>query len=185
MLKKILITLIILAVLPVLSSCLDDAVKPIKEAPPATWPEMTREDDPVQAMIRCYENPSLEDVMTTYESILHSEYFFCLAPEDVDDGEPAIFTRTEDISITAAMFRDQTQLELFIELTGKWYDLEEVDGGACPGCRVTTCPYYIRAQFGEGTDVYVSSFEGAEVSIIVAPDESDPAKWVIRAIYDH
>ena len=184
MLKKIILILAAVAVLPALSSCLDDAVKPIKEAPPVTWPEMTREDDPVKALLMCYDNPSLEGIMTTYEGLLHSEYFFGLAPEDIEDGGHSVFTRAGDISITASMFRRQTQLELFIELKAAWYDLEEIEGAPAPAAgsrHAPSDPGPVRNR----TDVYVSSFEGAEVSIIVAPDESDPSKWVIRAIYDH
>ncbi len=181
--KTIIFTM--LAVLAVLPACLDEAVKPVKEAPPITWPDLSGEEDAIRTLVMCYDNPSLEGVMTIYENLLHSDYFFGLAPEDVVPGDPLILTRAEDIAITGVMFREQTILDLEIVASGLWHDLTEIGGSACTGCRTTTRQYLIQAQFGRNGDIYRSNFEDALVTIIVAPDESDASKWVIRAIYDH
>jgi len=177
-------TLIILAMLTVLPSCLDETVKPITEAPPSTWPEVISEDDVVKAIIWCYKNPSAEDVMTRYESILHSEYFFYLAADDVEPGGDAVITRSEDIALTAAIFDNQTQLELSIVTTGSWSDRGEIAGETCDGCREATRQYFIRAQFSRDGTIFASSPTTAYVTIIVVPDETDSSKWVIRAICD-
>jgi hypothetical protein len=44
--------------------------------------------------------------------------------------------------------------------------------------------YFIRAQFERNGTIYACEPE-SYVTIIVAPDEGDSSKWVIRAIYDH
>ena len=185
MFRKAMIMLAMFAVLPVFQSCLDEPVKPIKESPdePA-WPDLTSEDDIVRTLVLCYDNPSFDDVMTRYENLLHSEYFFRLSPEDVEPGDPLIITRAEDIAISEAIFERQTMLELDIAATGAWYDQDEIDGAACTGCRSTMRLYFIRAQFGRDATVYQCSPGGAFVTIVIAPDESDSSKWVIRAIYD-
>lgn len=184
MFKKIIITLAVLALLPVLSSCLDETVKPIKEAPPATWPEMTSEDDAIQAIVMCYGAPGGEETMSKYDALLHSEYFFELAPDDVDVGKTPVITRAEDITLTGKLFMHQTDLELEILMSGAWNDCPEVAGTTCEGCRETTRSYFIRVQFDYFGKTYMCEPD-SYVTIIVAPDESDPAKWVIRAIYDH
>lgn len=177
-------SLIILAMLAVLPSCLDETVKPIKEAPASTWPSMTNEDDIVKAVLWCYANTSSGDVMSRYESILHSEYFFYLASEDIKLGGEAVITRAEDILLTEALFGNHIMLELSITTSGGWYEREEVAGLPCEGCRESTRQYFIRAQLSRDGTIYVSSPTTACVTIIVAPDESDSSKWVIRAIYD-
>ncbi len=184
MYKKAVIIFAMLAVLPVLPSCFDEPVKPIKEAPTDTWPDMTNEDDVIEALVWCYDNPSSGDAMTRYEGLLHSEYFFRLAASDVAEGENPIFTRVEDIAVTGAIFEKQTQLFLNIMELGDWYDCPEVEETPCTGCRETTRQYYIRVQFGRDAKVYQSLPDRASVTIVVAPDESDSSKWVIRAIYD-
>jgi hypothetical protein len=178
-------SLILLAMLAVLPSCLDEMEKPIKEAPTSDWPSMASEDDAVKAILWCYASPSDDDVMTRYESILHSEYFFQLAAEDIEPGGDPVITRAEDIDLTALLFERQTQLELSITDTGPWADREEIAGEICGGCREMTRNYYIRAQFGEDGTVWSTRFSMAYVTVIVAPDENDPSKWVIRAICDH
>ena len=179
------IIFIMLAALAVLPACLDETVKPVKEAPPITWPDLTGEEDAVRVLVMCYDNPSLEGVMTIYENLLHSEYFFGFAPEDVAPGDPPILTRAGDIASTAWIFKNQSILELTIIPTGYWYDYPEIGGTACEGCLSTTRQYYIRVQFGKENTVFQSIPGSAVVTIVVAPDESDASKWVIRAIYDH
>jgi len=110
MFRRLLIIFALLATLAFLPACLDEAVKPIKEAPPTTWPEMITEDEVVQALVLCYENPGLADVMARYEGFLHSEYFFELAPDDVDVGESKFILRAEDIASTSWIFENQSGL---------------------------------------------------------------------------
>ena len=185
MLRRSTIIFALLAALAVLPSCLDEAVKPIKEAPPATWPEMTTEEEAVEALVLCYENPRLAEVMMRYEELLHSEYFFELAPDDVMVGQSEFILRAEDIVSTRWIFEHQTQLTLSFAGTGDWNDYPEINDSACVGCRETTRSYYIRVQFGVFGKTYSNRFEEVYATIIVAPDESDASKWVIRAIYDH
>ncbi|MCK4549078.1 MAG: hypothetical protein KAU49_02875 [Candidatus Krumholzibacteria bacterium] len=185
MFRKTLIILVLLAVLPVLPSCLDETVKPVKEAPPITWPDMSSEEDAIRTLVMCYGNPSLEGVMTIYEDLLHSEYIFRFAPEDVLPDDPPILTRAGDIVSTGWIFENQSELELDIFLAGAWNDYHKIDGATCEGCRETMRGYFIRVQFGKENTVYQCIPDRAFVTIIVAPDESDASKWVIRAIYDH
>ncbi len=185
MFRRSLIIFALLAALAFLPSCLDEAVKPIKEPPPTTWPEMTTEDEVVQALALCYENPGLADVMTRYEDFLHSEYFFELAPDDVDVGESKFFLRDEDIASTRWIFENQSGLTLSITGSGNWDDHPEINGLTCEGCRATMRSYHIRVQFSNDGTVWSSGFGRAYATIVVAPDESDASKWVLRAIYDH
>ena len=92
--------------------------------------------------------------MSRYEALLHTEYFFELAPEDVVPGEDAAMTRAEDIASTAWIFENQDMLELAIIPSGDWYDHPAVGEAACEGCRATTREYFIRAQFGKEDRVY-------------------------------
>lgn len=185
MFRKQMIIFALLAALAFLPSCLDEAVKPIKEAPPATWPEMTTEEEAVEALLLCYQNPRLAEVMSRYEGLLHSEYFFELAPDDVMVGESKFILRAEDIASTEWIFENQTGLTLSFSGTGGWNDCTEINGLACDGCRETTRSYYIRVQLSVDGKVYSNRSEEVYATIIVAPDESDASKWVIRAIYDH
>ena len=176
--------MIILAMLAVLPSCLDETVKPITEAPSSTWPAMTSEEDVVRAILWCYRNPSAEDVMIKYESILHSEYFFYLAAKDIESGGDASITRTADIDLTALLFDRQVLLELSLTSSGSWVDRREIAEAPCDGCREATRQYFIRAQFSRDGNIFQCSPSKAYVTIVVAPDEGDSSKWVIRAIYD-
>ena len=184
MLKKTFVLLLMLAVLHILPACLDETVKPIKEPPPDAWPELTSENNVIGALVWCYDNPSSDDAMTRYESLLHSEYFFRLAAGDVDEGEDPVITKAADIGITRAIFEHQSYLDLDIVTTGDWYDQPELNGHPCEGCRTATREYFIRARFAADGDTWQSVPGKAFVTVIVAPHESDTSKWVIRAIYD-
>ncbi len=82
------------------------------------------------------------------------------------------------------IFERQFELELSISTSGAWSDRDEIAGGPCEGCRETTRQYYIRVQFSRDGTVYASSPSTSLVTIVVAPDESDPEKWAVRAVYD-
>jgi hypothetical protein len=175
----------LLAALTVLSSCFEDTTEPVKEKPAIDWPDMTGQDDVVRTIVLTYTYPKDGDSDSKYNALLHSQYFFRLHESDVRPGESAVMTRAEDITSTDWIFQNETLLELTITPeVGSWDAYPEIDGEPCDNCWETTRSYFIRAQFGEETVIYQSSPERAFVTIIAAPDESDPSKWVIRAMYD-
>jgi len=182
--RKSVIAAALLAALAVLPSCLDDTTKPVKEKPPVDWPDMTSRDDVVRTVVLAYANPRDGETAARYDALLHSQYFFKLHESDVAPGESAVMTRAEDIASTGWIFENETLLELSIPLTGSWFEAEEIEGEPCEGCLQTTREYSIRAQFGQDGTIFQSPVGKAYVTIIVAPDESDAGKWVLRAIYD-
>lgn len=163
----------------------DDPVK-AKDDETISWPDMTSRDDVIETILLCYENPRAAESMTRYEALLHSQYFFALDEQDVDPGDPPIMTRAEDIASTQYIFENNTILELFLvpEEGGLWMEHPEIAGEACPGCWAGERDYMIRFQYGDEDVIYLSSPGSASVFIVVAPDEGDPSKWVLRAMYD-
>ncbi len=149
------------------------------------WPDMTSEDDVIKTILLCYKYPKDTDAVSKYNALLHSDYFFGFADGDVDPGESPIMTRAQDIGSTERIFDAQTMLELNIEPEiGSWYDYTEIGGEPCEDCRATQPSYFIRAQFDDETKIFQSPVGKAEVMVIVSPDEADPTKWVLRAMYD-
>jgi hypothetical protein len=69
-------------------------------------------------------------------------------------------------------------------MVGTWYEYPEIEGEPCDNCWASQPSYFIRAQFNDEETIYLSPIDRAEVSIIIAPDEEDPTKWVLRAMYD-
>jgi hypothetical protein len=177
--------LILLLILSVGASCIFDP-KENADPPPAKkveWPDMTNREDPITALVLCYENPTLSTSMTVYNGLLHSGYYFVLQLEDVPAGQDQRMTRSEDILSTERIFENQTLLEL--EITpASWTQVDNFEGQPCENCWSTERDYLIRAQFElEGT-IYESLPGQSMVQIVVVPDESDSSKYVIRAIFD-
>ena len=182
MIRARLFVLLLAAVVLVCAGCSKD--DPVKVQVKDPWPDMTSRDDVVSALLFCYSNPTQSKTMQRYEGLLHSQYYFVLSEDDVRPGEDPILSRAHDISVTQLIFENQTDLVLSIPEEGTWLERPDIDGGPCGNCWDTTRSYYIRAQFGAENTIYVSPPERAFVTIVVAPDESDPSKWVIRAMYD-
>jgi hypothetical protein len=173
-----------LALLPVIS-CKEDPVNPQEEDNGIDWPSMTSKDDVIEMLVMTYSNPKSPESIPRYRALLHSQYFFGLAPQDVPPGTPPVLTRSEDITCTERMFEYEKILELTIDpMVNTWYELPELEGEPCTDCWAAQPSYFIRAQFGDAETIYLSPIDRAEVSIIIAPDESDPDKWVLRAMYD-
>ncbi len=185
-LKKTTITLLLLALALTLAVSCNDPASPAKEDddPGIDWPGMTSQDDVVRTLLLTYENPKEGESASRFNALLHSSYFFGLDPSDVGVGGSPILTRAVDIAATEWIFENTSLLELIIGETGSWISYPEIEGQPCADCWETTREYRIRAQFGDEDTIFQSSAGRASVIIIVAPDEADSSKWVIRAIYD-
>jgi hypothetical protein len=177
--------LMLLAFVAALPACFDEPVKPLKQEDviDAGWEAPASENAVIDALVWCYSNPDHEEVMPRYESLLHSKFFFQMAPEDVMPGKTGLYSRTGDIANTGKLFDLATTLELIINKS-VWFDQPELNGEPCDCCRVMTASYFIFSQFGGDGTVYSTRFESAHVTMIVAPHEEDTGTWVIRAIYD-
>ena len=140
--------------------------------------------DTQQTVVLAYANPKESESIAKYNALLHSQYFFKLHESDVEPGESQIQTRAWDIASTEWIFNTETMLELTIPEIGAWDAYESIEGEPCENCWETTRQYFVRAQFGDETTIYQSPPERANVVIIVAPDENDPSKWVMRAMFD-
>ena len=185
--KKTTVIILLLAVAMMsVVSCGDDPATPVEEDP-IVWPDMTSRDDVIKTVVLTYANRKIGEATSRYNALLHSQYFFGLAPEDVPPGNPPILTRAEDIAATEWLFSNETTV---LELTitpevGSWYEYFELEGESCENCYGTERQYFIRAQFGNETTTFQSTPGRAFAVVIVAPDESDPTKWVLRAMYDN
>lgn len=180
--------LLLIAALIAAPSCIFDP-KPSDDPPvkkPVEWPDMTNRDHVIKTIVLCYENPTLNESMTRYEGLLHSQYFFAFDEADIDPELGPILPRALDIESTAWLFDNQTLLELTVapEEGGTWEEYPEINGEPCTGCWAGERDYTIRAQIGDEDLIYQSSPGSARVIIVVAPDEGDSSKWVLRAIYD-
>jgi hypothetical protein len=185
-LKTALPLLLITAMLAAPSCIFDpkeDPVIPVKD--PVVWPDMTTRDDAIKVVVLAYQNPNDSGSDSKYNALLHSQYFFKLHSSDVEPTESQIMTRVQDLLSTEWIFDNQTMLELSITPEiGSWDAVELVEGDPCDNCWETTRSYYIRAQFEDEGTIYQSPPTSAFVRIIVAPDESDATKWVLRAMFD-
>lgn len=186
MFRKTMIILAMLAVLPVFPSCFDEPVTPIKEPPPVEipWPDMTSEGDVIKTIVLCYEYPKDSESLSKYSALLHSQYFFKLHEDDTMPSDSPLMMRSEDLASTEWLFRELTMLEFLIVEPGPWYELSEIEEEPCDGCYETMRQYFIRVQFGRDGTIFQCRPGSAFVTIVIAPDESDSSKWVIRAIYD-
>ena len=145
---------------------------------------MTQRDDVIETILLAYEYPKEGESVSRYNGVLHSLFFFGLDPADVGVGEPPILTRALDVASTEWMFDVSSELVLTIPETGTWQSYPEIGGGPCENCWESTRGYTIRFQIGDESTTYESSAGRASVIIIVSPDEADPTKWVLRAMYD-
>jgi hypothetical protein len=184
---KAALPLLLIAALLMSPSCIfdpkEDPVIPPDD--PIEWPDMTQRDHVIQTVMLCYANPKNSEAVEKYNGLLHSEYFFGLAEGDVQPGEPPIMDRAVDIKSTEGIFEFESLLELTITPeTGSWYEYFELEGEPCENCYASERQYFIRAQFGDEETIWQSPVGKAFMSVIVSPDESDPNKWVLRAIYD-
>jgi hypothetical protein len=184
-LKRTTITLLLLALALAFSVSCNDPASPAKEEDEGIdWPGMTSKDDVVRTLLLTYENPKEGESVSRFTALLHSNYFFALDLSDVGVGEPAILTRAVDIAATEWIFENTSLLELIIAETGTWNPYNEIEGEPCENCWESTREYRIRVQFGDEDRTYQSPAGRAAVIIIVAPDEADSSKWVLRAMYD-
>jgi len=163
----------------------EDPVIPVDD--PIVWPDMTNRDDVIKTIVLAYENRTDGESLSRYNALVHTGYFFGLAPGDVEPGDSPIMTRAEDIASTEFLF--DTDLTAVLELTitpeeGSWYEYTELDGEPCENCFGTERQYFIRVQFEDETTIFQSPPGRAFAVVIVAPDENDPTKWVLRAMYD-
>jgi hypothetical protein len=184
--KRTLIILIAAIALIFAASCSDDPAKPTEEDN-LMWPAMTSRDDVIKTVMIAYANRTDGASLSKYNALLHTEYFFGLAAEDVSPGDPPILTRAEDIASTEFLFDPTTTSVLELTITpeeGSWYEYPEIEGQPCENCYVTERQYFIRAQFGDEMTIYQSPPGRAFAVFIVAPDESDASKWVLRAAFD-
>ncbi len=183
--KRTTITLLLLALALAFSVSCNDPESPIDDDDPGIeWPGMTEKDDVVKTVVLAYTYPKEGESVSRYNAALHSLFFFHLQPEDVDPGDPPFLTRAIDVSTTERMFEAESLLELIIAETGTWNPYNEIEGEPCVDCWESTREYRIRAQFGDEDTIFQSTAGRASVIIIVAPDEADSSKWVIRAMYD-
>jgi hypothetical protein len=162
----------------------DPVIPPDKEVP---WLDMTNRDDVTKTMVLTYENRTDGGALSKYNGLLHNEYFFGLAPGDVGPGDPSIMTRAVDIESAEYLFDPNKTAVLELTITpeeGSWYEYPEIEGQPCENCYGTERQYFIRAQFGDETTIYQSPPGRAFAVFIIAPDENDPTKWVLRAMYD-
>lgn len=178
-------TLFLSLVLAAAAGCSDDDPVEVKTTR-LPWPDMIAKDDVITTLLLCYENPWTSESMTRYEAMLHSQYFFALDDQDVNPPDPGFLSRAEDIAATRAIFENQTLLELSLspETGGTWETLPDLEGEPCENCWAGLRGYVIRAQFGGDETIYQSSPGAMSVTIVVAPDEIDPSKWAVRAMYD-
>ena len=181
--------LLLITALIVSSSCIfdpkEDPIIPVPD--PIPWPDMTERDDVIKMVVLTYENPEDGESLSNYNALLHSQYFFGLAPGDVSPGDPPILTRAQDILSTEFLFdpEETTVLELTISPEeGSWTEYPELEGEPCENCYETQRQYFIRVQFGDETTYFQSPPGRAYAVVIVAPDENDATKWVLRAMYD-
>ena len=181
--RRLSVMLLIAASIMMLASCGDDTQSPIEKDDEIHWPAMTDRDDVIETVVLCYENPR-DGADAKYNALLHSLYRFTLHEADVAPGESPIFTRAEDIESTEWIFRVHTMLELTITETGSWYEYPVIGGEPCDNCWETTRQYFVRAQFEDEGTIFQSPPERAFVIIVVAPDENDETKWVLRAMFD-
>lgn len=180
--------LLLITALIAAPSCIFDP-KPNDDPPPPVrveWPDLTNRDDVAKTIVLCYENPQNSESMVRYEGLLHSQYFFAFDPDDVDPEIGPIMTKALDVVSTAWIFENQTLLYLSVdpEDGGSWEQYPEINGEPCENCWSGRRQYSIRAQFGDDGTIYQSTEGAAAVTIIVAPDEDNPSKWVLRAMYD-
>jgi hypothetical protein len=156
------------------------------EKPKVVWPDLTNRDDVAKTIVLCYENPQNNESETRYEGVLHSEYFFAYDPDDVEPGGDQIMTLSDDILSTKWLFANHVDLYLEINPAdgGTWEQITELDGKPCENCWQGRRDYQVRFQQTDESISYQSTPGSAAVTIIVAPNESDPSKWVLRAIYD-
>ena len=184
--KKTTITILLLSLALTLAVSCNDPAKPVVEDPGdgINWPGMTDRDDVVKTVLLAYANPKEGVSVSKYNGVLHSLFFFGLDPSDVRVGEPPILTRAEDIAATEWIFQNESMLELTIPETGTWNPYTEIEGQPCVDCWESTRGYTIRFQIGDEEMTHESSAGKASVIIIVAPDEADSSKWVLRAMYD-
>ena len=164
----------------------EDPVIQVKD--PIEWPDMTVRDDVIEVVVLGYGNPRDGGSVSEYNALLHSQYFFKLHEDDVlNPGDSQIMTRVEDLASTEWLFGVNTMLELTITPeVGSWdaVDPPTVEGDPCENCWETTRQYFIRAQLEDEGTIFQSPPERAFVRIIVAPDENDATKWVLRAMFD-
>jgi hypothetical protein len=167
------------------ASCIFDPKEDADPPPPKVveWPDMTDREHPIEALVLCYENPNLSTSMNVYNGLLHSQYYFVLQAEDVPPGEDQRMTRGEDIESTQWIFDNQIILEL--EITpASWQQVLDFEGEPCENCWSTEREYYIKAQFEQEGNTFVSNPGENVVQMVIAPDEADSNKYVIRAIFD-
>ena len=169
-----------------LSVSCNDPESPIKEDDDGIdWPDMTSRDDVLETLVLTHNNPKNPESTSTYRALLHSQYFFALSPWDVPYFDSPIITKMEDIASAEWIFTNEKILELDINpMINEWYEYPELDGETCVNCWACQPTYFIMAQFSDEEMIHMSPPDGVEMSIVVAPDESDSSKWVIRAIYD-
>jgi hypothetical protein len=180
--KTVLILLLVsVALMPVIS-CKEDPVTPEKDDG-LEWPSMTDREDVVETLLMAYANPRNAESLAKYNALLHSDYFFGLDARDFNPGESPILTRTQDITATQFIFDNQRLLELVLS-DGTWHEIAELEGETCTDCWTTQRVYFIRLQIENEGTIYQSAIERMAVNIVAAPDEGDPGKWVIRAVYD-
>ncbi len=185
--KNRLIILLAAITLIFAASCGDDPTTPAKDDDSIDWPGMMSRDDVIKTIVLAYMNPRDGESQSKYHALLHSQYYFMLHVNDIGFGESPIMSRSEDILSTEWIFAEQTMLELLItpeEEADSWYPYPDIGGAACENCWVTERAYYIRVQFGKETTIHQSPPGRASVAIIVAPNEDDTSKWVIRAMFD-
>jgi len=184
---KAALPLVLISAMLISPSCIFDP-KQDKEPPPEVkidWPDMTSRDDVIEMLVLTYANPKNPESIVNYRALLHSQYFFGLAPQDVEPGEQPLMTRSDDVTSTEAIFEYEIVLELKIDpMVATWYEYPELEGEPCENCWASQPSYFIKAQFDDEDPIFQSPVENSEVSIIVAPDENDPTKWVLRAMYD-
>jgi hypothetical protein len=184
-LKRTTITLLLLALALAFSVSCNDPESPIDDDDPGIeWPGMTSRDDVVRTLLLTYANPKEGESVSKFNALLHSSYFFALNPSDVGVGGSPVLARAEDIAATEWIFESTSLLDLSVAETGTWNSYPEIDGEPCIDCWESTREYRIRAQFGDEDTTYQSPAGRASVIIIVARDEADSSKWVIRAMYD-
>ena len=183
---KAALPLLLVSALIVTPACIFDPKEEVTPPPvvDVEWPDMTQKDDVVKTVQLAYDYPKEGESLSRYNALLHSKYFFGLDPGDVGVGGSPILTRAEEIYTTERIFELESLLDLNIAETGTWNSYPEIDGEPCVDCWESTREYRIRAQFGDEDTTYQSPAGRASVIIIIAPDEDDDTKWVLRAMYD-
>ncbi|MCK4549076.1 MAG: hypothetical protein KAU49_02865, partial [Candidatus Krumholzibacteria bacterium] len=155
---------------------------PVIEIP---WPDMTDRDDVIRTVVLGYTYPKDAESSAQYEALLHSLYFFGLAPGDFEPGDPNILTKAQDVEVTNWLFTAQVlELKITPEKAAWYAYTNDLDGKPCENCYSTQRDYFIQVQFDDESTIYQSPPGNASISIIVAPDENDSSKWVLRAMLD-